>query len=138
MWDEGVQTVEKRFTLRNEYLGGILHDAKETKVDVLAQGEYNLLRELHTEQGRKKAKQETEISKNFNHIIFELKSRGALDDDLNPVGIRSVVHPIQLPARTLASPIRVYDTYGFACNMHCQRCLNNSGPDGFYKNRRRP
>ncbi len=127
---------EKRFTLRNEYFGGILHDSRETRVDILTQRQYNLLRELNTEQGRKKAKQEKEISQDFDHIIFDLKSRGALDDDLNPVGIRSVVHPIQLPARTLASPVRVYDTYGFACNMYCQRCLNKSGPDGFYKNRR--
>lgn len=128
--------IEKRFTLRNEYFGGILHDSKETKVDILTHQQYNLIRDLNSEQGRKKAKQEKEKSTNFERLLLDLISGNALDKDFNPVNVRSVVHPIPLPPRTLASPVRIYDTYGFACNMHCKRCSNESGSDGFNKERR--
>ena len=40
--------MHKRFTLREEYFGGIIHDAKEIFCYILRPEEFTLLRELKT------------------------------------------------------------------------------------------
>lgn len=133
------KTIEKkRFWLRNEYFGGLLHDIKDMNAHILGFEEYELIKDLQTEQGRKKATEIIDNNRNekFQKIISMLQEKGALNPDLNPQGIRFGEHPIEVPQGVLASPLRVYDTFGYKCNLHCSRCLNDSARENMDIGRR--
>jgi radical SAM protein with 4Fe4S-binding SPASM domain len=127
---------KKRWTLRPEYFGGIIHDAVETTCEILNPRQFDLLKNLDSEEGRKNASSVMDVDQDFYVLGGKLMGKGAVDEDFNPIDIRLVEHPIPLPEGTLASPIRVYDTYGYGCNLSCKRCLNESSREKLDANRR--
>ena len=117
---------KKRFTLRKEYFGGLLHDTEKMEVQTFDKNEFNLLKELNTKKGRVVASQTGSAQIQFEKIINNLIKNNTVDADLNPINLRTVIPPIPIVECTLMAPLRVYDTYGYGCNLHCARCLNES------------
>lgn len=138
----------ERFTLRQEYFGGILHDAKEITCHLLSPEEFDILRRitlgenawqvlaqkahgdayasfefLTTAQMEKKAKRLIEIGA---LIRDETKD---IDDDrfLYPAAIRYIKPLVEIPQHCLTAPIRVYHTYTRLCNLRCPQCCSSSG-----------
>jgi radical SAM protein with 4Fe4S-binding SPASM domain len=96
--------------------------------DILTPEQFEVIRGLSSEDTRQTTKKSlNEQSEGLKKIIDKLVKQNAVTpSELIPVGIRTVQHPIPLPDGVLASPVRVYDTDGFGCNLSCTRCLNKS------------
>lgn len=126
----------KRFTLRKEYFGGIVHDAKDCSCDILDHDEYMCLENsMVGSDGKdeylawafvKTAKESTK--KKF----ALLEKKGVIREALSCFvveNIRLVVSPLIIPNACLTAPIRVYDTFTRKCNLLCPACLVSSKPD---------
>lgn len=128
---ENNSNVPSRFTLRKEYFGGFVHDARTTGYEVLNPTEYGFVIDL--------AKAEKVV---FDTVLGnnpELASRvqtfanfGFLDIDpeqgVTLTNVRVIPPAPKIYEGVLTAPIRVYDTYTKRCNFECQHCYAASNP----------
>lgn len=125
----------KRFTLRREYFGGILHDAKTMVCDILSPAEFCFLKNwlgadgvkihLINNLGLKDLSDETK--KKFE----SLAQRGAIvkkEGLLHFENTRAVDQPV-VAYGCIVAPIRVYDTFTRRCNLNCPQCCVSSNAD---------
>lgn len=125
----------KRFTLRKEYFGGILHDAKTMVCDILTLSEFAFLKnwlsadeqtiQLINNIGLKDVGDETK--KKFE----SLKMREAITkkNGLWCLENTRLVEQRVVPYGCLTAPIRVYDTFTRRCNLNCPQCCVSSNAD---------
>ena len=119
-----------RFTLRKEYFGGLVHDAKAMTCHVLSPSEYSLLRTI---VGMMTVEGVPTFSLSGNSTALErFKKIGLLEevpnrpDNVRVVGIRLIAPPENIPDHCLTAPIRIYHTYSRACNLNCSQCCSRS------------
>lgn len=106
----------KYLTLRKEYFGGILHDARTMSCELLNQEEFNWLAYL-IKEGKKFFEKEKETLKVNERFKAKLKAFGK---DF-PSKVR-VITPPKIPDGCLSAPLRVYDHYTLNCNLSCKHC----------------
>lgn len=122
-----------RFTLRKEYFGGLIHDAKTMAVELLTPEEYSFLSSIASKSSR--------VSTNTcsQNRIVEFLRKGFIVGEKNDTYIvpsmRSVPPPKQIRKDVLTAPIRVFDSYTRRCNFQCEHCYFTSS--AFVKEKRR-
>lgn len=127
-----------RFTLRKEYFGGLVYDAKTAKYLLLSQKEYDFLSNLTIKIKRRFAK----IIKKDNQLqerILAFKKFGFVKEDQNDqmtlISTRVIKPPSLIPKGMLTAPIRVFDTYTRRCSFNCPQCYFSC--DSLFKEERR-
>lgn len=128
-----------RFTLRQEYFGGILHDTKEITCHVLDKRQSELFSLILVADAR--AQYATQIGITRHELrekgfiqaeVEKFCTLGALEivggEVVYPTNVRCVRLPI-IPAHCLSAPIRVYHTYTHQCNLRCPQCCVSSRAD---------
>lgn len=111
----------QRFTLRKEYFGGLVYDAKTMAVEILTSNEYAYL--AAAAEGLplppcSKTRVKSFMQKGYTTSL-----------------LRSVRPPKQIRNNVLSAPIRVFDSYTRRCNFQCEHCYFTSG--AFVKETRR-
>lgn len=128
----------KRFTLRKEYFGGIVHDCITTDVQILTPDEYSLLTRLSTAENSLTAGILGSIDSSLARSLDTFTKRGIVQVDgsgIKLVSTRLVKPPDKPPTDILTAPVRVYDTYTQRCNLSCDHCYAKSEAD--FKEQRR-
>lgn len=127
-----------RFTLRQEYFGGFVYDAKTAKHELVNPDEYKFLNRLASAENAV-FEQSVLANKELGQRISTFKKFGFIDahEDgrLSLVSFRLVQPPSYIPDGMLTAPIRVFDTYTRRCNFSCDHCYFSS--DAFVKEDRR-
>lgn len=135
--------MNKRFTLRKEYFGGLIHDVKTMSCELLTPEEFEFMANLTKNQGNQGLEMAinstTILSRPAIKKIDELESRSVLrrraNGDLFVNDVRLIPPPSTLPDHCLTAPLRVYDTITHICNLTCKHCCQSSHP-GFVEQRR--
>lgn len=124
----------KRFTLRKECFGGILHDTKTMSCEILTPEEYSFLENWANADGFEEYLINSiglnSLSDSAKQKMKLLQEKGAIIEDgsLFLVRPRCVYSP-QIPDGCLTAPIRVYDTFTRRCNLNCPQCCVSSNAD---------
>jgi sulfatase maturation enzyme AslB (radical SAM superfamily) len=122
---------EYRFTLRREYFGGVLHDAREISCDVLSPPEYGFLKSLDAGVGSANNQVPAGDTPVLSGRLASWLSKGAIrrgsGDSFQLADTRILELPV-IPDKCLAAPLRVYDTYTRRCNLDCPQCCLAGGP----------
>jgi len=132
-------TIPKRFTLRWEYFGGIVHDARNMICHVLNEYQSKMFSRILVEQMHSSYATQAGISvreleeEGFDPVdIKKYADMGVLETTQDVVyasdNLRLVSLPI-LPNHCLSAPIRIYDTYTRRCNLDCKQCYVSSRTD---------
>jgi len=106
----------KRFTLRKEYFGGIIHDAKTLNIELLTMNEYEYL--VSQIENNKKKREFSLPMPRINEFI----KKGFLQKNT----IRVVSPPKVIRSGVLTAPIRIFDSYTRRCNFQCDQCYFSS------------
>lgn len=126
----------KRFTLRKEYFGGVLHDAMSMSCEVLTPDDFEFLRGLDA-----KRLPEEELGGRSQQLQDKARAwqqKGAIAVENGMVvlaGTRLIPKPDRIPEGCLTAPLRVYDTYTRKCNLRCKQCCVASSADFTEKRR---
>jgi len=117
----------KRFTLRQEYFGGIIHDSKNMFCEIISPGQFDLLANMTN--GQNGTIHENDLSVD----IQKLKDKGIISTDSDGLirlnNIRLVDPPAIIPDDCLTAPLRIYHTITRKCNLDCKQCLASSTAD---------
>ncbi len=121
----------KRFTLRKEYFGGIVHDAKEMTCHILDELEFGSLKWIFTnEQGIFFPIRELYKAGIDDKYIKKFSDIGILTIESDAVRVNSLrVVELPIPDGCLTAPIRVYHTFTRKCNLNCPQCCIASEAD---------
>lgn len=120
-----VENGPNRFTLREEYFGGLVYDAAKAKVELLQPPEYDLITGL--------ALTEEQIFESQFHVNPELgqrlevfKKAGFIEvhgnGRLTLTSVRIVPSLRPMQEGVLTAPIRVFDSITQFCNFECPQC----------------
>ena len=109
----------KRFTLRKEYFGGLVYDAKTAGIELLTSDEYYFLDAITKEKTYPKVKRSAEFVKKG----FIEERNGAFSSP----NMRSVIPPKRIRKNVLTAPIRVFYSFTRRCNFQCPHCYFTSG-----------
>lgn len=115
----------KRFTLRKEYFGGLVYDAKLANTTLLDVDEYAFLISISNNN-----KQAGSLSEKLKKRIKKFASIGFISipssHNIKLLHTR-VIPPIkQYKKGVLSAPIRVFDSYTRRCNFNCDQCYFSS------------
>lgn len=119
----------QRFTLRKEYFGGLVHDAKTMAIEILKPDEYEFLAAITRGLPPpicSKIRIDSFIQKGF---ISHKNGKNTSPE------LRSVYPPKHIRKNVLSAPIRVFDSYTRRCNFQCEHCYFTS--NAFIKETRR-
>ena len=118
----------KRFTLRKEYFGGLIHDARLMFCHVFGDATYKTLEAMEREAGSfcfsDCAGQELQKLKQVGVLEGKFEGKLYLSNDL-----RAITPPAIIPYECLTAPIRVYHTFTRRCNLNCPQCCVSSNAD---------
>lgn len=123
-----MQRSPERFTIREEYFGGLVYDAAKAKTILLEPKEFQLLEQLSKKDDQlfdeltKENEPLRERLIDFEKMGFVTKSENEI---ITLVSAR-LVKPEIIPTSCLTAPIRVFDTYTLKCNLDCGHCMVNS------------
>lgn len=121
----------ERFTLRKEYFGGIVHDAKTMACHILNGTEFGKLKLVSVgDQGVYIPVGEFYKAGIDQNFLNKIEKMGILTYDLDHVsvnGLRLVELPV--PDGCLTAPIRVYHSFTRKCNLKCPQCCIASEAD---------
>jgi len=106
----------KRFTLRKEYFGGIVHDAKTLHIELLTDNEYAY---LVSQINNNTIKKEFSLTA---QRINEFIKKGFLHEN----SLRIVTVPKNIRTGVLTAPIRIFDSFTRRCNFQCDQCYFSS------------
>jgi radical SAM protein with 4Fe4S-binding SPASM domain len=124
-----VETNPERFTLRREYFGGFVYDARTAKHELLTPTEEEAVRNMTLAdstsfdrfiQGDPGLAERVSAFQKFGFIDRHP------DGSLSLVSVRAVQPPDSMPDGMLTAPIRVFDTYTKRCNFSCDHCYFSS------------
>ncbi|MDP3983363.1 MAG: radical SAM protein [bacterium] len=114
---ELVSPAPARYTLRQEYFGGLVYDSKRAKVELLSPEEYQLLAGVAA--GSVASDVVGDGTERFSSLGWVTSEGGVLVAQ----SMRSVKPPDKLPERSLTAPIRVFDSNTLQCNFACPHCF---------------
>lgn len=118
-----------RFTLRKEYFGGLVYDAKTTNYELINPAEYDFLLKL-SENENNFFEQFFQANSKLHGRIEVFKKLGFVDVTQNGclslVNVRIVPPLKDFPKEMLSAPIRVFDSYTRQCNFDCPQCYFSS------------
>lgn len=121
----------RRFTLRKEYFGGIVHDTKIMTCHILNEIEFRALRLIsEVDQEVFLPIREFEEAGFAEHYLGKFADMGVLTIESNMVrinGLRAVELPV--PDGCLTVPVRIYHTFTRKCNLKCPQCCIASEVD---------
>jgi len=120
----------QRFTLRKEYFGGLIYDAKTTAIEILTPEEYKFLAAITNRSKTLPICSKTRIDSFLQKGFINLKNGTYISPSL-----RSITPPKNLRKNILSAPIRVFDSYTRRCNFQCAHCYFTS--DAFVEETRR-
>lgn len=124
-----VENGPSRFTLRKEYFGGLVYDAKNAKVELLQPPEHDLMTRLALAEDQIFESQ-LEINPELSQKLKIFKKAGFIDVHANgqltltSVRIVPVLEP--MPKGMITAPIRVFDSITQFCNFECPQCYFSS------------
>jgi radical SAM protein with 4Fe4S-binding SPASM domain len=114
-----IQAIPHQFTLRKEYFGGLIHDAKSMDIELLCPEEYLFLESIASQSKR------CNINVPQKNRINEFIKKGFIEYKngiLKAMSMRSVSPPKHIRDMVLTAPIRVFDSYTRRCNFQCKQC----------------
>lgn len=120
----------QRFTLRKEYFGGLVYDAKTMAVEILKPDEYEFLEAVTKKSPVIHTCPITRIDSFVQKGFIFLKK-----ENYTSPSMRSVSPPKHIREGVLSAPIRVFDSYTRRCNFQCEHCYFTSS--AFVKEARR-
>lgn len=120
----------ERFTLREEYFGGIVHDVKEMNCHILNSRQYGLLSMILDDTEVIPIREYEEIGYDKSEIE-KFADMGILTIESDKMRVKGARKVKQLPIKNgcLAAPIRVYHTFTRKCNLKCPQCCIASEAD---------
>ncbi len=122
----------KRYTLRKEYFGGLIHDAKTTAVEFLTNHEYDfIVSVLNKNSSLTNKKKKLRI----NEFVKKGYIQPAGNGQFISKGMRVIKPPKHIRNGILTAPIRIFDSYTQRCNFQCDQCYFSSS--AFIKEKRR-
>lgn len=118
-----------RFTLRQEYFGGLVYDSKTARRQLLSPQEHQAVRKL-TQTDDNNFRHFVEEDEALKQKMTDFQKFGFIDihedGSLSLVSVRAIVPPNFMPEGMLTAPIRVFDTYTRKCNFDCDHCYFSS------------
>ncbi len=120
----------KRFTLRIEYFGGLVHDAKTMAIELLNASEYRFLASVANGSLPPDCTCSQKRIEIFIQKGFIQRRKGTYQSTM-----RSVPPPKHIYKGVLTAPIRVFDSFTRRCNFQCKHCYFTSS--AFVKEKRR-
>lgn len=119
----------ERFTLREEYFGGIVHDVKEMTCHILSKRQTGLLSMISddTEVIPIREYEEIGYDKSEMEKFADMGILSFESDKMRVKGIRKVRLPVKNGC--LTAPIRIYHTFTRKCNLNCPQCCIASEAD---------
>lgn len=118
-----------RLTLRSEYFGGLVYDAKNAKVELLQPVEHDLLTRLALAE-EDVFRSQVEADPVLGQRLDVLKKIGLIDvhEDgrLTLTSVRIIPPLSPMPDGVLTAPIRVFDSITQFCNFECPQCYFSS------------
>lgn len=121
----------QRFTLRKEYLGGLVYDAKSMAVELLNPDEYLFL----VSSAKKSPSPAKVCAKERINAFVQKGFISGKNEKYAALSMRSVPPPKHIRNEVLSAPIRVFDSYTRRCNFQCEHCYFTSS--AFVKETRR-
>lgn len=110
----------RRFTLRQEYFGGLIHDAKTMAIEILNPLEYAFLSAIT------KGLPPPQISPSSRDEFMEKKFIQYSDNAYSSPNLRAIIPPKHIRYGLLTAPIRVFDSFTRRCNFQCEHCYFTS------------
>lgn len=120
----------QRYTLRKEYFGGLVYDAKTMGVEILNPDEYEFIDAV-----AKGIKSVNTCSKTRIDFFIKKGFISPKNEKYTSTTLRSVSPPKHIRNGVLSAPIRVFDSYTRRCNFQCEHCYFTS--NAFVKETRR-
>lgn len=120
----------QRFTLRKEYFGGLVYDAKTMAVEILNPDEYEFLAAI-----TKRLKFASTYPETCIDFFIQKGFINHKNGKYTSPSMRFVPPPKYIRKGVLSAPIRVFDSYTRRCNFQCEHCYFTSS--AFVKETRR-
>lgn len=124
-----VENGPSRFTLREEYFGGLVYDAAKAKVELLQPPEHDLLTRLALAE-EQIFKFQLQANPELNQRLEVFKKAGFIDVHTNGQLTLTIVRVVPslrpMPEGMLTAPIRVFDSITQFCNFECPQCYFSS------------
>ena len=124
-----VENGPSRFTLRKEYFGGLVYDAKKARVELLQPPEHDLIARLAMAE-EQIFESQLQVNPELNQRLSVFKKAGFIDvhanGQLTLTSVRVVPSLMPMPESMLTAPIKVFDSITQFCNFECPQCYFSS------------
>src|SRR3989344_4701164 len=124
-----VENGPSRFTLRKEYFGGLVYDAKKARVELLQPPEHDLITRIAMAE-EQIFESQLQVNPELNQRLEVFKKAGFIEmhanGQLTLTSVRVVPSLRPMPKGMLTAPIRVFDSITQFCNFECPQCYFSS------------
>ncbi|MFA5776861.1 MAG: radical SAM protein [Parcubacteria group bacterium] len=125
----------RRFTIRNEYFGGLIYDSLSGEISIIDSGKFNFLEYL-CHEGSIDIKS---INESNEKNVEDFVKMGLIKKNAYKICISNcrLVKSKSIKSKNcLSAPLRVYDTFTRKCNLNCHHCYARSGNINFSEKKR--